>query len=256
MNKEAKIGLTVILVLIAVFVAVLGGRLYRSYTAGKSVVAEEKEGNKSMESAGKKKEIAGNSVKTKAVLPPVGQPTVVAASSATSKPPQSASGNDDSWSAASDSDIGTASRGAELEPKQAPSYMPVAPKPYSDDRYDRYKNTDGQSHSQSRRQDDDAGLSGTIDRKSAKDRYAMNNSREEDSRYSHSSRGFGRDHTATTAKAGRTYTVAEGESLFDIARAELGKASRWAEIYDLNVDVLDKDLDSLTPGTKIVLPGK
>jgi nucleoid-associated protein YgaU len=48
--------------------------------------------------------------------------------------------------------------------------------------------------------------------------------------------------------------VAEGDSLFDIARSELGKASRWVEIYDLNADVLGKDIDSLTPGIRIVLP--
>lgn len=53
---------------------------------------------------------------------------------------------------------------------------------------------------------------------------------------------------------GRTYTVAEGDTLFGIARYELGKASRWAEIYDLNRDVLGKDFNYLTPGTQLVLP--
>ena len=60
--------------------------------------------------------------------------------------------------------------------------------------------------------------------------------------------------SAPGASGGRTYIVAEGDSLFDIARSELGKASRWVEIYDLNADVLGKDIDSLTPGTRIVLP--
>ena len=53
---------------------------------------------------------------------------------------------------------------------------------------------------------------------------------------------------------GRTYTVAEGDTLFNIARYELGKASRWAEIYELNRDVLGKDFNYLTPGMKLVLP--
>ena len=52
----------------------------------------------------------------------------------------------------------------------------------------------------------------------------------------------------------RTYTVAEGDTLFDIARYELGKASRWAEIYELNRDALGKDFDYLVPGTQLVLP--
>jgi nucleoid-associated protein YgaU len=54
--------------------------------------------------------------------------------------------------------------------------------------------------------------------------------------------------------AGRTYTVAEGDTLFNIARYELGKASRWAEIYELNRNVLGKDFNYLTPGMKLVLP--
>ncbi len=53
---------------------------------------------------------------------------------------------------------------------------------------------------------------------------------------------------------GRTYTVAEGDTLFNIARYELGKASRWAEIYELNRDVLGKDFNYLTPGTQLTLP--
>ena len=60
--------------------------------------------------------------------------------------------------------------------------------------------------------------------------------------------------SAVSALGGRAYTVGEGESLFDIARTELGKASRWVEIYDLNADVLGNNIDTLTPGTKIILP--
>jgi hypothetical protein len=53
---------------------------------------------------------------------------------------------------------------------------------------------------------------------------------------------------------GRTYMVMEGDTLFNIARYELGKASRWAEIYELNRDVLGKDFNYLVPGTQLTLP--
>ncbi len=52
----------------------------------------------------------------------------------------------------------------------------------------------------------------------------------------------------------RTYTVAQGDSLFSIARRQLGKASRWAEIYDLNRDALGQNFSDLPPGTRLVLP--
>jgi nucleoid-associated protein YgaU len=55
-------------------------------------------------------------------------------------------------------------------------------------------------------------------------------------------------------RGGRTYTVVEGDTLFNIARYELGKASRWAEIYDLNRDVLGKDFNYLRPGIQLTLP--
>ncbi len=55
-------------------------------------------------------------------------------------------------------------------------------------------------------------------------------------------------------RGGRTYTVVEGDTLFNIARYELGKASRWAELYDLNRDVLGKDFNYLTPGTQLTMP--
>jgi nucleoid-associated protein YgaU len=54
----------------------------------------------------------------------------------------------------------------------------------------------------------------------------------------------------------RSYVVAEGDTLFDIARYELGKASRWAEIYDLNRELLGDDFDFLHPGTELTIPAK
>lgn len=59
---------------------------------------------------------------------------------------------------------------------------------------------------------------------------------------------------STSYHSGRTYTVEEGDTLFDIARFELGKASRWAEIYELNLEMLGEDCDFLAPGMKLALP--
>jgi nucleoid-associated protein YgaU len=50
------------------------------------------------------------------------------------------------------------------------------------------------------------------------------------------------------------YTVTEGDTLFEIARHELGKPARWAEIYELNREVLGDDTDFLRPGTELILP--
>lgn len=52
------------------------------------------------------------------------------------------------------------------------------------------------------------------------------------------------------------YVVAEGDTLFDIARYELGKAARWGEIYQLNRDVLGEDFDYLQPGLELKMPAR
>ncbi len=58
-----------------------------------------------------------------------------------------------------------------------------------------------------------------------------------------------------TAYSGeRIYVVQEGDTLTSIARHELGKVSRWAEIYQLNREALGKDFDYLTPGMKLAMP--
>ena len=62
--------------------------------------------------------------------------------------------------------------------------------------------------------------------------------------------------TASFRGDGRAYVVQEGDTLFTIARNELGKASRWAEIYALNRETLGKDFDYLTPGMSLTLPSK
>ena len=52
------------------------------------------------------------------------------------------------------------------------------------------------------------------------------------------------------------YVVAEGDTLFDIARYELGKAARWGEIYELNRDLLGEDFDYLQPGLELKMPAR
>jgi LysM repeat protein len=52
----------------------------------------------------------------------------------------------------------------------------------------------------------------------------------------------------------RQYVVSEGDTLYDVARRQLGKASRWAEIYELNRDAIGNASDRLAPGTQLNLP--
>lgn len=60
--------------------------------------------------------------------------------------------------------------------------------------------------------------------------------------------------TPTRHRGGRVYVVQEGDTLFDIARYELGKAARWAEIYELNREAIGTDFDHLSPGMQLTLP--
>lgn len=52
----------------------------------------------------------------------------------------------------------------------------------------------------------------------------------------------------------RVYVVRQGETIFDVARNELGKARRWVEIYELNRDVLGDDFQAIPTGTELLLP--
>jgi nucleoid-associated protein YgaU len=60
--------------------------------------------------------------------------------------------------------------------------------------------------------------------------------------------------SATPPPGSRVYLVEEGDTLFDIARHELGSPKRWVEIYDLNRQVLSEDLHYLKPGLELILP--
>lgn len=52
----------------------------------------------------------------------------------------------------------------------------------------------------------------------------------------------------------KTYTVRPGDSLWAIAKLQLGSGSRWREIYDLNVAVIGPDADLIQPGQELVMP--
>ena|GEM_PF-3559870 len=54
--------------------------------------------------------------------------------------------------------------------------------------------------------------------------------------------------------SGRNYTVEPGDTLYDIAKYELGNATRWVEIYELNKTRLGDNFDYLTNGMQLTLP--
>ena len=53
----------------------------------------------------------------------------------------------------------------------------------------------------------------------------------------------------------RTYTVKKGDTLSEIAKDHLGKASRYPEIFEMNKPML-KDPDKIYPGQVLRLPAK
>ena len=54
--------------------------------------------------------------------------------------------------------------------------------------------------------------------------------------------------------SGKTYSVREGETFYSIAKAKLGNANRWEELYKLNKDLVKGDPKRLKPGMTIKLP--
>lgn len=50
------------------------------------------------------------------------------------------------------------------------------------------------------------------------------------------------------------YTVQSGDSLWDIAKRNLGDGSRWGEIYKMNADVIGQNADLIHPGTTLQMP--
>lgn len=62
--------------------------------------------------------------------------------------------------------------------------------------------------------------------------------------------------TAEVAKSGKkTYTVKAGDSLYKIAKDQLGSSNRWKDIFELNKDAMHGDPTQLKIGQTIALPG-
>ncbi|MFA6212129.1 MAG: LysM peptidoglycan-binding domain-containing protein [Candidatus Obscuribacterales bacterium] len=53
----------------------------------------------------------------------------------------------------------------------------------------------------------------------------------------------------------RSYTIRSGDNLWNIAKDNLGDATKWNDIYKLNADVLGANPELIRPGTTIQLPG-
>ena len=53
----------------------------------------------------------------------------------------------------------------------------------------------------------------------------------------------------------KVYVVEEGDTLYNIAKEQLGNPTRWGQIYELNREVLgEKNYDYLRPGTELLIP--
>jgi nucleoid-associated protein YgaU len=55
------------------------------------------------------------------------------------------------------------------------------------------------------------------------------------------------------SRAGRTYTVVQGDSLSRIAKHQYGDANKWRTIYEANRDLI-KDPDLIYPGQSFRIP--
>lgn len=60
---------------------------------------------------------------------------------------------------------------------------------------------------------------------------------------------------ATPTASAQTYTVKSGDTLSGIAQKQLGKASRWREIFEANRDQIDNP-DLIHPGQVLKLPAQ
>ncbi|MGD0653498.1 MAG: hypothetical protein ABSA16_04085, partial [Thermoguttaceae bacterium] len=143
MNKEAKIGLTIILVLMITFVAVVAKRLYSSHAAEQALSAEDKDAERSDVPAKAEKETSDKADKARTAVALADQPRVITATTTTGKPPRGTANEDDLWNKATDSGRKKISHGGAAELKPRDSYMPEPPKGEVEDRYDRYKKADG-----------------------------------------------------------------------------------------------------------------
>lgn len=61
--------------------------------------------------------------------------------------------------------------------------------------------------------------------------------------------------SGTESSGSTDYTVQRGDNLWDIARKQLGDATRWPEIYQLNQDILANHPNLIHVGDQLHLPG-
>ena len=59
---------------------------------------------------------------------------------------------------------------------------------------------------------------------------------------------------APPAPAAKTYTVAPGDTLWAIAKKQLGAGNRWPEIYEKNRAVIGDNPDRIKPGQVLTIP--
>jgi len=66
-------------------------------------------------------------------------------------------------------------------------------------------------------------------------------------------KGASEPKTEAKASGKKMHVVTNGESLWKIAKAELGDGNRWKEIYEANRDLLDKP-ESIKKGMRLRIP--
>jgi nucleoid-associated protein YgaU len=57
-----------------------------------------------------------------------------------------------------------------------------------------------------------------------------------------------------TSATTKTYTVKAGDSLSEIAQAEMGDGKRWPELYAANKDAVGENPDMIHPGLVLTIP--
>jgi nucleoid-associated protein YgaU len=57
-----------------------------------------------------------------------------------------------------------------------------------------------------------------------------------------------------TKPAPKVYTVKAGDSLWQIAKMQLGDGAKWKQIYEANRGVIGPDPNLITPGQQLVMP--
>jgi len=314
LGKEAKIGAAVILLLSAVFVAVVIVRLVQSRSGGAPAAAAGR--NVAKGKAGRTATTAKEVQRPASTIKP--PPTIVPAKAAPTAPPffpdlpkfspservgNRASapplglGRADRFAADPPSELtrpdrraadrpprttipkaaddsGFASAGDAAAPSLAPPPLPPSTREnrrYAhEDRGDSRRSTDSSSSSSY----DSRSQPNNDSRANSQRQYSPNSDSRADSQRQYPSNGDDRtdlkrptrqappeppaDRTTTVGRGSyrveRRYKVKDGDTLFIIARYELGRASRWVEVYDRNHDQLGDDFNNLKPGMTLVLP--